>query len=187
MLKRLFTLSIFLLALTVVASAQVVKVKRVVDGDTFIVEEDSTDERVRILYVDTPESVHPDKKRNTQFGKLASEYTKQRLEGKLVSLVPEVDHETEDVFDRKLMLVYINGTLFNLELIREGYSPYYTKYGRADEPMNSNFETAEKMARDAKKGIWSDPKLTQQILKQKSKWGQKHPKTKKKTMDKDEL
>ncbi len=171
-----YRIAIFCLLLPALLLAQVVKVKRVVDGDTFVVEEGPTEYRVRMLYVDTPESVHPDKKRNIPLGKVASEWTKQRIEGKFVSLQQPGDHEKSDVFDRKLALVFIGGSCINLELIQAGLSPYYTKYGTADEPWDSKFDTAEKIARKDAKGIWGDPKLVKSYLKLKSKWGQKHPK-----------
>ena len=59
-------------------------VLRVVDGDTFVVNYNGIEEKVRLIGVDTPESVHPDSSKNTAVGVLASEYTKERLEGKEV-------------------------------------------------------------------------------------------------------
>ena len=62
-------------------------VVRVVDGDTFIANIDGEEVRVRMLEVDTPESVHEDASKNNEFGALASDYTKERLkEGKTVYL-----------------------------------------------------------------------------------------------------
>ncbi|MBS3198959.1 thermonuclease family protein [Turicibacter bilis] len=54
-----------------------VTLKRVVDGDTIIVFDESQNEiRVRLIGVDTAESVHPDESKNTTEGALASDYTK---------------------------------------------------------------------------------------------------------------
>lgn len=47
--------------------------KRVVDGDTLIATNSNNEDlRIRLIGVDTPESVHPDKDRNTQEGDLAT-------------------------------------------------------------------------------------------------------------------
>ncbi len=44
------------------------KVIRVVDGDTIIVDYNGKEERVRLIGIDTPESVHPDATRNVEEG-----------------------------------------------------------------------------------------------------------------------
>ena len=68
---------------------------RVVDGDTFVASVNGTEEKIRLIGVDTPESVHPDKSKNTEQGKAASEYTKSMLQpGTKVWL--EADVEDED-------------------------------------------------------------------------------------------
>ena len=57
-----------------------VTLKRVVDGDTIIVLNKNKEElRVRLIGIDTPESVHPDADKNTAEGQLASDYTKSQL------------------------------------------------------------------------------------------------------------
>ena len=59
---------------------ETVTLKRVVDGDTIIVTNQAgSDLRVRMIGIDTPESVHPDENKNTAEGQLASEYTKEQL------------------------------------------------------------------------------------------------------------
>ena len=169
------TLLIIVLALicAVSARAQTVKVQRVIDGDTFVALEGDSTYHVRMLYIDTPESVHPDKKRNIPMGKVASDWTKTCLEGKTVTLVHPERKEKHDIFHRKLALVFLNGSCINLELVRVGLSPYYTKYGKAQEPWHDRFMHAEKEARNNSNGIWSDPKLTKKYLRLKSKWNQK--------------
>ena len=58
------------------------RVVKVVDGDTIIVDIDGVEERVRLIGVDTFESVHPDEDRNVAYGEIASDFTKSQLEGK---------------------------------------------------------------------------------------------------------
>ncbi|NLA75833.1 MAG: thermonuclease family protein [Deltaproteobacteria bacterium] len=125
-----------------------------------------------MLCVDTPESVHPDKKQNIPMGVTASNYTKQRLEGKSVNL--EFEGQERDKYNRLLAYVIIDGNNFNLELIREGLSPYYTQYGLSKK-YDQMFRAAEKQAHKDGLNIWGDPELIKKYLRLKSKWG-KHNK-----------
>ena len=61
------------------------KVVKVVDGDTIKVKVGSTTETVRLIGVDTPETVHPNKPVE-YFGKEASAFTKRMSYGKIVWL-----------------------------------------------------------------------------------------------------
>lgn len=67
-----------------------VNVYSVVDGDTLKVTLDNEKYTVRLVGVDTPESVHPNKEKNTIEGKIASDYTKSRLQDKNVYLQKDV-------------------------------------------------------------------------------------------------
>lgn len=111
-------------------------VKRQVDGDTIIVNIEGEDKRVRLLGVDTPESVHPTKE--VEKGQTEqSQFTKKELTGRLVILTYDDYESNEDFFGRLLQYVWIvenDGTgilsldCFNKILIEEGHSPLYTKY-----------------------------------------------------------
>src|SRR5262245_40013299 len=96
-------------------------VQRVVDGDTLLL---GSGERVRLIGVNTPETKHPNKPVE-QFGKEASAFTKEMVEGKLVRL--EYDplaggREHKDKFNRTLAYVFLqDGTHLNAEIIRQGY------------------------------------------------------------------
>ena len=102
-------------------AAQVVE--RVVDGDTIIVQGVG---RVRLIGVDTPETVHP--RRPVEcFGKEASAFTKRLLHGQRVRL--EYDQERTDRYGRTLAYVYLSsGTFANAEIIRQGYGHAYTRF-----------------------------------------------------------
>lgn len=110
-------------------------IERVVDGDTIIVIDDNGNSfRVRLIGVDTPESVNPDESKNSEAGRLASEYTKSRLlPGDVVYL--EYDKQKTDVYNRTLAYVWLtndescviiqdDGTpsMYNAELIIQGYA-----------------------------------------------------------------
>lgn len=103
---------------TVRIATQVYDVVRVVDGDTIVVDYNGVEEKVRLIGVDTPESVHPDSDKNTEAGILASDYTKQRLEGKQVEL--EFDVQQRDQYGRLLAYVWVDGVMYNKTLLKDG-------------------------------------------------------------------
>jgi len=167
---KLFSLLIaFLLILPVVLYAGQYGVIRVVDGDTIIINYKGKPERVRLLRVNTPESAHPDKKQNIPMGKIASDFTKKRLEGKYVDL--EFEGSFRGRYGRLLAYVFVDAINFNLELVGRGLSPYYTKYGPSRK-YDKEFREAERYARKHKLNIWGGPELTRKYLRLKSKWGQ---------------
>lgn len=108
-------------------------------------------------------------------GKVASDYTKARLKGKYVDL--EFEGPIRGRYGRLLAYVFVDGANFNLELVRQGLSPYYTKYGLSQK-YDQEFREAEKQARKHKLNIWGDPALTQKYLRLKSKWGQQRSQVK---------
>lgn len=127
-------------------------VVRVVDGDTIIVEMDGANERIRLIGIDSPESVHPDEDRNTEYGRIAAEFTANQLEGKTVTL--EFDVEERDQYDRILAYVYLDGKMFNKILLEEGHAKVTTY------PPNvryaDSFVALQKQAQKNRKGIWAD-------------------------------
>ncbi|MCM3784958.1 stalk domain-containing protein [Neobacillus mesonae] len=107
------------------ASMQKAKVTRVVDGDTIEVTlNDGSVEKVRLIGIDTPESVHPDADRNTSEGVVVSDYTKSQLLNKTVLL--EFDAGERDTYGRLLAYVYLNGNMYNAKLAEEGYATQMT-------------------------------------------------------------
>ncbi len=111
-------------------SSTSVPVVRVIDGDTIKVEIDGKQESVRLIGVDTPETVHP-RKPVERFGKEASEFTKRIAEGQTVKLEPDPGNADRDRYGRLLRYVYLeDGRLLNAEIIRQGESPRVSR--RAD-------------------------------------------------------
>lgn|GEM_PF-2273278 len=127
-------------------------VLRVVDGDTIVVKFKEKNEKIRLLNVDTPESVHPDRRQNTPMGKAASGYTRARLSGKTICL--EFEKKKRGNYGRLLAYVILDGQNFNIELVRQGWSPYYTKYGTSFR-FHKNFVAAQKKARSGHRQIWA--------------------------------
>lgn len=132
------------------------KVVRVIDGDTVEVSFDNREETVRLIGIDTPETVHPTVGVEP-FGPEASGFTKQKLEGKTVYL--ELDVQERDQYGRLLAYVWLaDGTLFNELLVSEGYATVSTY------PPNVRYEhrslAAQQAARTAGKGMWGTPGTT---------------------------
>ncbi len=128
------------------------KVLHVIDGDTFVVKDNGSEKKVRMIGIDAPESAAYDKSENTPEGKAAAEYLKKLIEGKTVKL--EFDVGMYDQYDRLLAYVYYNGEMINKVLLKEGYAVTMTiqpniKY--ADE-----FYELQKEAQRSKKGFWKD-------------------------------
>jgi micrococcal nuclease len=124
--------------------------------------------------VNTPESVHPDKKQNVPMGKVASRYMQKKLldeYDKYIDLEFEVDRIRGNN-GRLLAYVLVDGKNLNIDLVRQGLSPYYTKYGKSQK-YDAEFRAAERLARKEKLNIWGDPELTKKYLRLKSKWGQR--------------
>lgn len=96
------------------------EVLRVVDGDTFVIDYNGTEEKVRLIGIDTPESVHPDADRNSAAGLTASDYTKSLLKGKSVKL--EFDVQQRDKYGRLLAYAYVDGYMLNKKLLEDGYA-----------------------------------------------------------------
>ena len=127
-----------------------VKVAHVVDGDTIIVFDGKEKVKVRLIGIDTPESVHRDESKNTREGKIVSERLSSFLTGKRVQL--EFDAESQDKYGRLLAYVWLDGEMVNKMLLDAGLAktlsiPPNTKH--ADE-----FALAEEGARESGAGFW---------------------------------
>ncbi len=130
------------------------KVVRVVDGDTIVIENQNRNHRtVRLIGVDTPETVHPSKP--VQFyGKEASRFLRNLLKGEQVYLVVDPQQGERDRYGRLLRYIYrYPDKLFvNTEIIRQGYGHAYPKFPFKH---SAKFQQLERFARQAEKGLWS--------------------------------
>jgi len=127
------------------------EVTRVVDGDTIHVDLDGTDETVRYIGVDTPESVKPGTPVQC-FAKRASARNEQLVGGQDVRL--RFDVERRDRYGRLLAYVYRSrdGLFVNAALVRDGYARPLTV------PPNvrfaDRFARLAREAREAGRGLW---------------------------------
>lgn len=127
-------------------------VVEIVDGDTIKIDYHGKIEKLRMIGIDTPESVHPNKKKNTKQGKTASNFTKQELLNKKIEV--EFDVQKRDKYGRLLGYVYVDGKMYNKTLLEEGYARLATY------PPNvryvDDFKEIQKQAQQNKKGFWND-------------------------------
>lgn len=128
------------------------QVVEVMDGDTVRVSVDRKIITVRMLGINTPETVDP--RRGVEcFGLEASKQTKELLTGQKIFLALNPKREVLDRYGRYLAYVYREDGLFvNGELLTEGYAREYT-YG-SPYSLQKEFKVLEKKARTAKKGLW---------------------------------
>jgi endonuclease YncB( thermonuclease family) len=157
---------------------------KVTDGDTIRV--DGLDSSLRLVGLDAEETFKNDNDRRasdadfnaylaskrgdskhpvkaaTPLGDAAKEFAKQFFHGHTrVRLERDDAREIRDRYDRYLAYVFaekdgqwIN---YNVECVRAGMSPYFTKYGYSRR-FHDQFVAAEAEAKAAKRGIW-DPAL----------------------------
>ena len=127
-----------------------VRVIAVVDGDTLDVAWDGRQERVRLLGVDTPETVDPDRPVGC-YGPEAAAFTHRRLQGRTVRL--QFDRQRRDRFGRLLAYLAVDGRRFNDDLLAGGYARLLVI------PPNGRHARAmldqELKARSAGRGLWS--------------------------------
>lgn len=135
------------------------KVVKVIDGDTFYAVIGSNEIKVRLIGVDTPESVHTDASLNTVWGTYASDYTKGILiEDKTVYL--EYDEDPVDKYGRTLAYVWLSQDTSDIEnmlnaiLVKDGYA--YDKVFKPNDKYATIFEQLRVGAQDSGTGLWAD-------------------------------
>lgn len=129
------------------------KVERVIDGDTFSVNIRGVNERVRLLGINTPETVDPNRPVQC-YGKESSERMKELVLGKLVQLKYDYTQGTRDVYNRLLVYVYLeDGQMVNRKLVAEGYAYEYTYM--SPYIYQSEFRQLQNIAHTSGRGLWS--------------------------------
>ena len=125
----------------------------VVDGDTIKVTMAQGRETIRLIGVDTPETVDP-RKPVQYFGKEASAFTRRVALGKVIRMEGELGTANRDRYGRLLRYVYLpDGRLLNAQIIVEGYGFAYTKYPFGKEAA---FRRLEQEAQLQRRGLWAD-------------------------------
>ena len=106
---------------------------RIVDGDTIVVKQKGLERKVRLVGVDTPESVSSDASKNCEEGKMASAHTEKILTGKTKLWISK-DQSDTDTYGRLLRFVWlekpteqpsideIKSKMLNAVLLQDGYA-----------------------------------------------------------------
>lgn len=124
-------------------------VVRVIDGDTVLVKINEAEERVRIIGINTPESVDP--RRPVEcFANEASSKAKELLSDKSIFLENYTDR---DKHGRLLAYIEIDGLDFGEIMISEGYAYSYKAFPH-DRMIKYN--SLEQAAKENKVGLWAD-------------------------------
>lgn len=141
------------------------EVTRVVDGDTIKINLNDEEYSIRMIGIDTPESVHPDQSKNTIFGEKASDFTKSKIEkGQIVYL--QKDASNTDKYGRLLRYVWlempedtedteeIKTKMFNALVIEAGYANAYPY--EPDTKLKDLFAQLEQEAKEKNAGLWAE-------------------------------
>ncbi|MDQ7814974.1 MAG: thermonuclease family protein [Patescibacteria group bacterium] len=134
-------------------------VTKVVDGDTLEVKIDEDDKarKIRMLGINTPETVDP-RKTVECYGKEASAKMHELAEGKRVRLEADPQADEQDKYGRLLRNVFLDdGTDLNAHMVREGYAYAYLSF-----PLNplrkQELKDLENDAKMAGRGLWNTAK-----------------------------
>lgn len=99
----------------------------IIDGDTILVMYGGEKAKVRLIGIDAPESVHSDESKNNEYGRLASDYTKEQLKDTEYVYL-EFDISKYDSYGRLLAYVYFEEDIsdftesLNHTLASDGYA-----------------------------------------------------------------
>lgn len=128
------------------------QVANVLDGDTFEIKIGKVVETVRMLGINTPETVDP-RKLVQCYGKEASDKTKEMLLKRKVKLEIDTSQHATDKFGRLLAYVHRDDGIFvNKFLLENGFAREYT-YSKAYS-LQKQFRELEATAKQAKAGLW---------------------------------
>jgi endonuclease YncB( thermonuclease family) len=135
-------LALFMVVALAMAADFTGEVIRVLDGDTIEVLHEKKPERIRLYGIDCPEKGQP-------FGQKAKQATSSLLFGKQV----RIESHGRDKHRRTLGTVFDGDLNVNQELIKEGWCWWFRKFV----PRDQTLKQLEQEAKEAKKGLWTDP------------------------------
>ena len=152
--KIILLISIFFIGINNIYAKEIVKFSDCVDGDTIKVLLDNKKYTIRMLAVDTPESVHPTKEIE-YYGKEASEYTCNLVKNaKKLEIEYDDNSDKTDKYDRLLVWVFVDGKLLQKELISNGYAKVAYLYD--DYKYTKELENAQELVSAKNIGIWNE-------------------------------
>lgn len=139
-------------SLSALTKGEVVRVK---DGDTYVLIIGGEETTVRLIGVDTPESVAPDEysKENTSEGRTISEIVKQKIQAG-DTLYVEYDVLSTDKYGRTLAYLYFeDSTMVQEWLLENGYAQVMTVQPNCK--YAEEFAALQHTAAENKVGLWA--------------------------------
>lgn len=128
---------------------------RVVDGDTLTARVAGRTETVRVIGIDTPESVKPDTPVECFALRASAEARRLLPAGAAIRLESDPTQAGRDQFGRLLAHVWLpDGTLYAERMIRGGFGIHYV-YGGVPSVYAVRMAAAEAAARSTLVGLWS--------------------------------
>lgn len=120
----------------------------VVDGDTVVLLDPALKQyRVRLQGIDAPESKQP-------FG----QRSKQNLSNLVYGRQVVAECGKQDKYKRSVCKIVVDGRDANLAQIEAGMAWWYRAYAKEQTAVDrAAYESAEIAAREAKRGLWTDP------------------------------
>jgi len=126
----------------------------VTDGDTLKVNINGAIETMRVIGINTPETVHPSKPVEC-FGREASAKAKELLTGTKVIISYDQSQGRRDKYDRLLAYVTLaDGRDFGETMIKEGFAYEYTH--NIPYEKKSSYQAAQTYAQTSESGLWAD-------------------------------
>ncbi|MBL1243498.1 MAG: thermonuclease family protein [Sulfurimonas sp.] len=133
-------------------------IKKIVDGDTL----HFTNDKCRILYIDTPESYRNKKaKRDVKqcknftldtMVKIAKQSTAHAKTLVKVGKSYKYDVTGKDRYNRSLCVVYTSKGIFNELMVKDGYAMPYERY--VPRELKSKYNKLSKEAKSFNRGLW---------------------------------
>lgn len=149
----IIVISIFFIGIDLVYAKENVKYSDCVDGDTIKVLLNNEEKTVRLLAVDTPESVKPNNEVE-YYGKESSEYTCNLIKSaKKIQLEYDPKSDKVDKYDRLLAWVYVDGKLLQELLVSNGYAKVAYLYN--DYKYTNSLMEYQELAQSKNIGIWN--------------------------------
>ncbi len=144
-----------------ISAREPARVTRVVDGDTLKVRlADGRRKTVRVLGIDTPETKKPGTpvecggpQASASMARLALQGTGYAAKGRDVVLIGDPTEDQVDRFGRILAYVEAGGRDLGEQQIASGWAEMYAYRDRRFE-RRSRYESAERRARDGRRGVW---------------------------------
>lgn len=124
-------------------------VTRIIDGDTFEIE---TNQKVRLIGINTPELRKSKRDSPDCFGVQAAQKLSELILNKKVQL--EKDISETDRFGRFLRYVYVNNIFVNKQLVELGFA--FAKNYPPDSRYKETLINAEKKAQENNAGLWNE-------------------------------